>query len=62
MQVTEEMIRLKAFELWETSGKPTGSAEANWFAARAMLLDDSADTSTQKNSSPPNGLRQLTSS
>ena len=62
MQVTEEMIRLKAYELWEAGGRPMDSAEQNWFAAQAMLLDSAATEPAKDRHSPPIGLRQLSSS
>jgi hypothetical protein len=57
MKITEEMIRLKAYELWEASGRPIGSAEENWFAAQDLL--NKRDTVSIKNQLLPNGLRQL---
>jgi hypothetical protein len=60
MKVTEEMVRIKAYELWEANGKPLGSAEEIWFAAQALLLDAASTTPSVRNQSPPNGLRQLT--
>jgi hypothetical protein len=58
--ITEDMIRLKAYELWEASGKPADSAEDNWFAAKELLKKNS-QTNSVKNQSPPIGLRQLAS-
>jgi hypothetical protein len=60
MKITEEMIRLKAYELWEASGKPSGSAEEDWFAAQE-LLEKNSQTISVRNQLPPIGLRQLTS-
>ena len=61
MQITEEMIRSKAYELWEANGKPEGTAEQNWFAAKTLLLKDAEKKSpSSRNPSPPIGLRQLT--
>lgn len=60
MEITEEMIRTKAYELWVANGRPLGSAEANWFAAQSLLI--AAAKTSSKNQSPPNGLRQLTPS
>jgi hypothetical protein len=61
MQITEEMIRTKAYELWEANGKPEGAAEQNWFAAKAMLLKNKEKPSRKKqDQAPPIGLRQLT--
>ena len=60
MKVTEEMIRVKAYELWEAGGKLTGSAEQNWFEAQALLLGTGKAKSSKRNQMPPIGLRQLT--
>jgi hypothetical protein len=58
MKITEEMIRRKAYELWEASGKPAGSAEEHWFSAQ-NLLNEKKQTIFGKNQFPPIGLRQL---
>ena len=58
MQVTEEMIRIKAYELWEANGRPQGADKENWFAAQALLLKN-ASTPAKRHHSPPIGLRQL---
>ena len=60
MTVTEDMIRVKAYQLWEANGKPPGTEQENWFTARALLLDASSTASPRNHQSPPNGLRQLT--
>ena len=59
MKITEEMVRIKAYELWEASGRPLGAAEENWFAALSLLEDASKAIAAVRNQSPPNGLRQL---
>jgi len=60
MQITDEMIRAKAYELWEAEGKPEGNAEKNWFAAKALLLQKNTSLfGTGKSQIPPIGLRQL---
>ena len=59
MKVTEEMIRIKAYELWEADGKPPGTAEEHWFAAKALLQNTDEAPLKAKPLSPPNGLRQL---
>ena len=61
MKITEEMIRNKAYELWEANGKPMGTAEQNWFAAQDLLLNAAKKTAIGRNQSPPIGLRQLKS-
>jgi hypothetical protein len=35
MSDIEEMIRIRAYELWEHAGRPHGRSEEFWFAARA---------------------------
>jgi hypothetical protein len=60
MKITEEMIRLKAYELWEKSGRPAGSAEKDWFTAQELLKTNSQIIS-DRNQLPPNALRELTS-
>lgn len=61
MQITEEMIRTKAYELWEADGKPEGAAEENWLTAEALLKQTRTQSPSMRNQSPPLGLRQLTS-
>jgi hypothetical protein len=61
MQITEEMIKAKAYELWEANGRPEGSAEQNWFAAKALLQESDSQTTSTGNTPPPIGLRQLSS-
>jgi hypothetical protein len=60
MKITEEMIRLKAYELWQADGMPTGSAEKDWFTAQALLQKNSQSIA-DRNQLTPNGLRKLTS-
>jgi hypothetical protein len=60
MKITEEMIRLKAYELWETNGKPAGSAEKDWLTAQELLKSNGQNISERKQL-PPNGLRELRS-
>jgi len=35
--VDEELIRLRAFELWQARGCPVGSPEDDWFTAKRQL-------------------------
>jgi hypothetical protein len=58
MKITEEMIRLKAYELWVAGGRSTGTAEEDWFAAKE-LLKKNYQSSSARNQQPPIGLRQL---
>ena len=60
MKITEDMIRNKAYELWEASGKPPGTANKDWFAAQALLFGTTEGTASVSNRSTRNGLRQLT--
>jgi len=62
MKVTEEMIRNKAYELWEANGKPMGQEEENWFLAQDLLHDAVRSILSVRNQLPPNGLRQLATS
>jgi len=63
MRLTEVMIREKAYELWEASGKPADSQEKHWFAAEALLLAAVGNVLNGAQRSgkqlPPIGLRQL---
>ena len=63
MRLTKEMIREKAYQLWEADGRPMGTADAHWFAAEALLSgagDISLDQSRKDEKRPlPLGLRQL---
>ena len=59
MQVTEEMVRIKAYELWEAGGKPKGRAKENWFSAQTLLQEAASKPSRKTRNQPPNGLKQL---
>ena len=59
MKITDEMIRIKAYELWEAGGRSMGTAEENWFAALSLLQDAHKAIPSVRTQSPPNGLRQL---
>ncbi len=37
LTVNEELIRARAYELYESRGRTDGSHEADWFAAEAEL-------------------------
>ena len=37
ISVSEELIRVRAYELYETRGRQDGNDEADWFAAEAEL-------------------------
>ena len=34
---SEQMIRIKAYEIWESEGRPAGKAESHWFEAAERL-------------------------
>jgi hypothetical protein len=36
-QLTDQEVRIRAYELWEARGRPQGSAEEDWLAARQQL-------------------------
>ena len=59
MQVSEEMIRIKAYELWEANGRPQGSDKENWFTAQALLQKNASKSTANSPHSPPIGLKQL---
>jgi hypothetical protein len=59
MKITEEMIRLKAYEIWVANGRPAWTAEKDWFAAQELLKKNS-QTMSDRNQLSPYGLRQLT--
>ena len=35
---TEEEIRMRAYALWESRGRPMGSPEADWFNAQNQIV------------------------
>lgn len=37
VQIADEDVRARAYELWEARGRPDGSAEDDWFAAEEQL-------------------------
>lgn len=37
MTASEEMIRQRAYELWDHAGRPHGQSDEFWFAAKAGL-------------------------
>ena len=39
MDVSEDEIRTRAYELWESAGSPEGSAESFWHAAEEELAE-----------------------
>jgi len=57
--VTEQRIRELAYHLWETNGKPEGSANRYWDQAEAQLWERQNQRSLdllrlQRYGSPPN--------
>jgi hypothetical protein len=59
MKITEEMIRLKAYEIWVANGRPLWTAEKDWFTAQE-LLNKNSQAMSDSNQLPPNALRELT--
>lgn len=39
LNLTEEAIAARAYEIWEERGRPEGQAEAHWYEARAELSE-----------------------
>lgn len=35
MSASEEMIRQRAYELWDQAGRPNGRSDEFWFSAKA---------------------------
>jgi hypothetical protein len=55
--VSDEMIRAKAYELWEQRGYPLGSPEVDWRNAKALLEQDaSAADKSQKDHAAPQAI------
>jgi DUF2934 family protein len=50
--MTEEDIRIKAYELWQAAGQPDGQSSMNvfWYEAERLLLAQAAS----KEQAPPN--------
>ena len=42
--VTEDLIRAKAYELWEQSGRPAGLELEHWLLAERTLTEQAPDT------------------
>lgn len=40
---TPEAIATRAYSLWESNGKPEGTAEADWLQAEAELIEEQPD-------------------
>lgn len=39
LEPTQDSIRTRAYYLWVAAGRPEGTADANWEAARATLME-----------------------
>jgi hypothetical protein len=53
--MTEEEIRIRAYELWESAGQPDGesSMDVFWYQAEKQLLDENAsENQTVMNGEP----------
>jgi len=59
---SEDMIRRKAYELWEARGRPLGSSDADWYAAQ-LLLESAEPVDEAPPAKGPSryGLRELES-
>jgi Protein of unknown function (DUF2934) len=53
--MTEEEIRIRAYELWQSAGQPDGQSNMNvfWYEAEKQLLDENAsENQTVMNGEP----------
>jgi Protein of unknown function (DUF2934) len=52
--MTEEEIRIRAYELWQSAGQPNGhSMDGFWYQAEKQLLDENArENQTAMNGEP----------
>jgi len=58
MSAIEEMIRKRAYELWEQAGCPDGRSYEFWFAARAEIeAAQSSNRQEPRAKAPPAGDR-----
>jgi hypothetical protein len=51
--VTHETIELRAYELWEQEGRPSGRAEEFWFRASTELAVNGSGPKKSKKTSTP---------
>ena len=52
MSALDEMIRKRAYELWEKAGMPQGRSEEFWFAARAEFESEAAPAEKREAGAP----------
>jgi hypothetical protein len=48
MSARDEMIRKRAYELWEKAGMPQGQSDEFWFAARAEFESEAPPAEKQE--------------
>lgn len=46
--ITEEMVRKKAYELWQFRGESEGNAQEDWLKAEALLKEQQLKLELQK--------------
>jgi len=56
-----ELVRRKAYELWEASGCPVGRAEEHWFKAEKLLLEEMAPSAVSFQPANGNGIHRSAS-
>jgi Protein of unknown function (DUF2934) len=52
MSARDEMIRKRAYELWEKAGMPQGQSDEFWFAARAEFESEAPPAEKQEAAAP----------
>ncbi len=52
MSARDEMIRKRAYELWEKAGMPQGRSEEFWFAARVEFETKAPPAEKQETAAP----------
>lgn len=58
-QVIEQRIRQRAYEIWESLGRPDGASDQHWLkAARELLTSSMVNVTPKKTSTPRKTPRQ----
>jgi hypothetical protein len=53
----EDLVRIKAFELWEAEGHPVGREEDHWFRAQELVVAPADAASVVETASAPKAVR-----
>jgi hypothetical protein len=59
-QPDEEFIAQLAYQLWESRGRPAGSAEQDWLEAKAMLAASKTGNATAGSIAPDTPAKMKT--